>query len=193
MRRDTFLSNRWSFCNQIILLKIIKAKHKIRMPIILIEYEFSSLIFLLYIYSLDYRISCVKITTGTEKSKDGYLKVTINDVSVADNYQALGAAVVDECFDSLKTIKLSGPNNNAWRGQIVITVDGKPTSIACITKTCSGSTTLLSGNIVVEADSDSKSWGDTRCLNGNKCSLSWTTTGFICFKHNDIYCLEIIT
>ena len=100
--------------------------------------------------------------------------------------------MVDECFDSLKTIKLSGPRPNAWRGQIAITVDGKPTSIACITKTCSGSTTLLLGNIVVEADSDSKSWGDTRCLNGNKCSLSWTTTGFICFKHNDIYCLETI-
>ena len=133
---------------------------------------------------------CVKITTGNEQYDEGSVKVMVNGAVTFNGFKSKGMRVVDQCWDVLQTVKLSGPLNNAWRGQVIITSSGKPTSITC--EECSGSTSLLSGSIVVESDSDSASWGDTQCLNGKTCPLTWKITGSSPVLHNYLSLVNII-
>ena len=93
---------------------------------------------------------------------------------MANDYYEKGKLVVDECYKALNTIELSGPSNNGWMGLIIITESGKPTSITC--QRCTGSTSLLSGSIAVDSD-PTTSRGDTKCLDGKPCSLTWKIKG----------------
>ena len=94
---------------------------------------------------------------------------------MANDYYEKGKVVVDECYNALNTIELSGPSNNGWLGLIIITESGKPTSITC--QLCTGSTSLLSGSIAVDSD-PTTSRGDTQCLDGKTCPLTWKIKGF---------------
>lgn len=115
------------------------------------------------------------MATGHEEYDDGNVKVIVNGVVMADRFQNKRTTVVNQCWDVLETIQLSGPTDDAWRGQVIIISKGNPTSITC--EECSGSTTLLSGSIVVDWGSDSISLGDTQCVNGKTCDLTWKIIG----------------
>ena len=118
---------------------------------------------------------CVRITTGTGKYAGGKLTVTINDAVNADATHKKGALVTDTCLQNLKTIELMNPSINAWFGSVTITDGGRPTSIEC--EGCTGSASLLNGDIVVDGNSDSEYMADSHCLDGNICSLKWIIQG----------------
>ena len=129
--------------------------------------------FYCYRFSLAYPAICVKITTGTRGKAGGTLIVKVGSTVVAKGRHKKGAVVTDTCFSYMKSISLSNPSTNAWKGEIAITYDGKSTSLRC--QGCTGKP--LSGAIVVDGNSDGKAQANTQCLNGKICEISWVVTG----------------
>ena len=132
------------------------------------------------IYSDELEV-CVKMTTGTKPHNDGNLKVTMNGEIIANGNYAKGELVIDNCFNSfnsLRTMTLSNPSNDAWIGRIVITEGRRPTLIEC--DGCTGA--AYSGEIVVDGDQTGKPYSPTRCLDGNTCSITWSIKGTLLFK-----------
>lgn len=139
-------------------------------------------IFLHQIYLDDLEV-CVTITTGTEGNSDGTLKVTMNDEIAANGQYGHGEVVIDTCFNSfnsLKTLTLSNPSNDAWTGKIVITEGGRPTLIEC--NGCIGA--AYWSNINFDGNSDSSGHSSTHCFNGDTCSITWSIRGtYLTLRH----------
>ena len=116
---------------------------------------------------------CVTITTGTQEQNAGNLIVSIGSTVVGNSYYGKEEVVIDSCMADLESIRLSNPSDDAWTGNISISVSGQPTILRCAG--CSGY--VLSDLIVVDGDSDERSQANTQCLDGNTCSITWEPAG----------------
>ena len=113
---------------------------------------------------------CVKITTGTEPFEEGFLKVTMGHVIIADGYFNSGVVAIETCYKGLESMEITcSDDHDGWAGTVKVTVDGKSTSIYC--NDCTGSQALIDGHFVVDGDSDLAS--KTRCYDAATCTLSW--------------------
>ena len=115
---------------------------------------------------------CVQVTTGTEVWDAGDVTVNINGSVAARGYHAAGSIVLQSCIKGLQTITVQGTSNDGWAGNIVITVDGEPTTVKC--QNCSGES--YTRGIVVDGSSDSSVQAPTRCF-VEACSITWVAAG----------------
>ena len=115
---------------------------------------------------------CVQITTGTGARDDGDIAVNINGSVAARSYHAAGSIVIQSCIKGLQTLTIQGTSNDDWAGNIVITVDGDPTTVIC--QNCSGD--FYTRAIVVDGNSDSSGQAPTRCF-VEACSITWVAAG----------------
>ena len=116
---------------------------------------------------------CVQIITGTRSNQDGQLTVKMDGSVVASGYHAKGAIVLQSCVKDLQTITIQGTSSDAWVGNIVITVNGNPTTVEC--GSCTGDYVISEG-IVVDGNSDSSGQANTQCF-VDACSITWKAAG----------------
>ena len=110
----------------------------------------------------------------------------MNGEIAANDHYGHGEVVIDACFNSfnsLKTMTLSNPSNDAWTGKIVITEGRRPTLIEC--NGCSGA--AYWSNINVDGNSDSSGHSSTNCFNGDTCSITWSIRGTLFIHYIRIY------
>jgi len=93
---------------------------------------------------------CIKVTTGTDTHMDGYIHVYVSDASGFDTASLMssvhgtGSAVVDQCFDGFRSLRIHGSQVDGWSGTIEASTDGGTSwnPMHCITGTnghsCSG-------------------------------------------------------
>ena len=116
---------------------------------------------------------CVQITTGTGSHQGGQLTVKMDGSVAASGSYANGAIVLQSCVKDLQTITIQGTSSDAWAGNIVITVNGNPTTVEC--GSCTGSY-VISGGIVVDGDSNSAGQANTQCF-VEACAITWKVAG----------------
>ena len=121
---------------------------------------------------------CVKIITGTGVNQDGHLTVKMDGSVAASGYHVAGAIVLQSCVKDLQTLTIQGTSNDAWVGEIVITDDGNPATVAC--QNCTGDY-VIRGGIVVNGNTDSSGQANTQCF-VEACSITWNAAGINKYK-----------
>ena len=115
---------------------------------------------------------CVQITTGAGNGDDGDLTVNMNGSIAARGFHVAGSIVLQSCIKGLQIFTIQGTSNDGWAGNIVITVDGDPTTVKC--QNCTGES--YTRGIVVDGNSDSSDQAPTRCF-VEACSITWVAAG----------------
>lgn len=117
---------------------------------------------------------CLRIVTSTIRGRNGRLKVWVNSgggyVVERNGYWAGGSKVLDKCYNDVLGVKIQGPTNNSWGGDIYISSDGGQSYAPMHCSTCSGTTTVAT-SIYVDGNADQSHFGTTQCVNGNICLL----------------------
>ena len=109
---------------------------------------------------------CIRIITSIE---GGTLKLLINNIVQFENKLfAQNEEAINKCFESLDSITIQNPTDNAWIGEISATKSGEKKDLICISG-CTGST--FSGEILVDGNGDARSKATSWCDNGNACTF----------------------
>ena len=109
---------------------------------------------------------CIKIVTSIE---GGSLKLSINNIVQFETKPFVtNQEVINKCFESLDSITIQNPTDNAWIGEISVTKSGEKKDLVCISG-CTGS--KFSGKILVDGNGDAKHKAKSYCDNGNACTF----------------------
>jgi len=119
--------------------------------------------------------NCVKVTTGTGPSTDGYVNINVDQgqglkpVTPSGKRYGQGEVVLDKCYGSLMAVAVQNSKNDAWMGSVLFYREGSGSLSPgdCDTCTTAGGTT----RIVVDGNSDGGNQSPTACLNRETCSI----------------------
>jgi len=116
------------------------------------------------------------VVTGRDDGNDGTLTLKVNRpkfepevVSSSIGFDK-NVVVLDKCFDSFTSLTVTNEWSNAWKGEILLSVDNRNSYFPLECHSCTGTTTSTA-SIVVDGDEDGSGQANTRCLNGNVCHL----------------------
>ena len=104
---------------------------------------------------------------------EGFLQVSIDGViKVPQKGFYFEETVLDRCFKQFDNITVQNKHNNAWKGTIVVTINGINIPLEC--KNCTGikSNSYGTHEIVVDGNEDSANEAPMRCLNGSSCTFT---------------------
>ena len=100
----------------------------------------------------------------------GTLKLSINNIVQFETKAFVqNEEAINKCFQSLDSIIIQNPTDNAWIGDISVTKRGEKMDLIC-TSGCTGSN--FSGKIVVDGNGDARHMAKSWCDNGNACTFS---------------------
>ena len=100
----------------------------------------------------------------------GTLKLFINNILQFETKEFLkNEEAINKCFESLDSITIQKPTDDAWIGDISVTKRGEKKDLIC-TSGCTGSN--FSGKIVVDGNGDARHMANSWCDNGNACTFS---------------------
>lgn len=97
----------------------------------------------------------------------------VNGKIVSNGYFNSGEIVFESCIIGLQTVAFKNPLPNDWTGTVIVTKDGRATSIRC--EPCSGDS--YSGNIYINGNSESSDLSSDQCMAGNTCAITWFVQG----------------
>ena len=110
---------------------------------------------------------CIRIVTSIES---GSLKLLIDNVIQIETKEfVLNQEVINKCFETMDSITIQNPTDNAWIGEISVTKSGEKKDLIC-TSGCTGS--KFSGEILADGNGDAKHKAKSWCDNGNACTFS---------------------